>query len=60
MVMERLGPSLHDIFYLFDHKFSLKSTVMIALEMLNLLEALHAQRFLHRDIKPSNFAIGKG
>lgn len=39
-------------------KFSLKTVLMIGLQAIDRIEALHAIGYVHRDIKPDNLAIG--
>lgn len=61
MVLKRLGPSLQALLEdLPSRKYSLKTTLMIAPELVERIRFIHSKGYVHRDIKPANFMVGLG
>lgn len=61
LIMEYLGANLETIMNrLPSKKFTLKSTLMIGIQVLDRLRDLHERGIIHRDMKPENLVIGKG
>jgi serine/threonine protein kinase len=60
LVIELLGKSLEDLFVRCHHRFSLKTVLMLADQMIACVEYIHNKNFIHRDIKPDNFVMGVG
>jgi casein kinase 1 alpha len=60
LVMDLLGPSLEDLFNFCSRRFTMKTVLMLADQMIGRIEYVHNKSFIHRDIKPDNFVMGIG
>jgi serine/threonine protein kinase len=67
MIMQLLGNNLEVLFEKCKRKFTLKTVLMLALQMVKFIlkktkieriEFVHSNYYLHRDIKPENFLMG--
>ncbi len=60
IVTDLLGPSLEDLINYCNEKFTLKTTLMIFLQVLDRLQFMHERNYIHRDLKPDNIMVGLG
>ena len=57
LVTDLLGPSMDSLHKICGRSFTLKTTLMLAEQMLGLVKYYHQHNVVHRDIKPANFLI---
>jgi serine/threonine protein kinase len=57
LVMELMGMSLEDAFVKHNKQFSISQVTNIAIQLIDVIAALHSRHYVHRDIKPNNFLI---
>lgn len=58
MVLEFLGPSLKDLYNISGRRFSDRTLMKLAIQLVERMETLHDGGWLHQDVKPENFVVG--
>ena len=60
MAFELLGPSLENLFNYCSRKFSLKTVLLLADQLILRFQYIHAKGYIYRDVKPDNLLMGVG
>ncbi|KAJ3056830.1 serine/threonine protein kinase [Rhizophlyctis rosea] len=60
MVIDLLGPSLEELFNFCGRKFTLKTVLLLANQLISRIEYIHSKNFIHCSVKPDDFLIGLG
>ncbi|GJN86996.1 serine/threonine protein kinase [Purpureocillium lilacinum] len=60
MVLDLLGSSLKDVLKHRGRKFSLKTVLLLADDLIDLLAYIHGKSVIHGDVRPHNILIGTG
>jgi serine/threonine protein kinase len=60
MAFELLGPNLADLLNYCGGKFSLKTVLMLADQLISRFRHIHSKNYIHRDVKPDNLLMGDG
>jgi serine/threonine protein kinase len=60
LVMTMYGPNLIQLMRLCGGKFSARTTLLIALQIIDRLEDIHQKKYLYGGICPENFMVGTG
>jgi serine/threonine protein kinase len=60
MAFELLGPNLENLFNYCGRKFSLKTVLLLADQLISRFQFIHSKGYIHRDVKPDNLLMGIG
>jgi serine/threonine protein kinase len=60
LITNYLGKNLEELIKIEPTKhFSLKTTLMLSIKIIEIIKIFHEKNYIHRNIKPENFLIGK-
>lgn len=59
LIIDLLGPLLEDLFDWCGRRFSPKTVIQVAKQMILRMRGIHDNNLIYRDVKPDNFLIGK-
>ncbi len=58
MAFQLLGPNLENLFNYCGRKFSLKTVLLLADQLIPSFQYIHSKGYIHRDVKPENILMG--
>ena len=58
LVLERMGDNLETLLTQCHRRFSTRTLLLLADQLLKMLELVHDEGFIHRDLKPENVVVG--
>jgi len=60
MAFELLGPNLENLLNYCGRRFSLKTVLLLADQLICRFQYIHSKGYIHRDVKPDNLLMGDG
>ncbi len=60
LVIDLLGPSLKELFQYCNNKFTLKTVLILADQLISRVEVLHSKSLVHGSLKLENLVVGRG
>ncbi|KAF1993985.1 kinase-like protein [Amniculicola lignicola CBS 123094] len=60
MAFQLLGPNLENLLNYCSRKFSLKTVLLLADQLIPSFRHIHSKGYIHRDVKPENMLMGDG
>src|SRR5438034_5569683 len=57
MIIDHLSFSLKDLFNFYDHKFIMKTQLLLTIQLISHVKAIHAKSFIHENITSDNLLM---